>query len=71
MRHDSSRGGRSISGKGFISIKVWGDRMLILSHFFKYPMKMKLFGLTETKLFHFHRISKIIWGMEGGSSEPL
>ena len=24
------------------------------SSFFKYPMKMKYFGLTETKLFHFH-----------------
>ena len=24
----------------------------------KYPMKMKLFGLTETKFFHFHRIFK-------------
>ena len=23
---------------------------------FKYPLKMKLFGLTETKLFHFHGI---------------
>ena len=23
---------------------------------FKYPMKMKLFGLSETKLFDFHRI---------------
>ena len=22
--------------------------------FLKYPMKMKYFGLTETKLFHFH-----------------
>ena len=30
----------------------------IISFFFKYPMKMKQFGLTETKLFHFHRISK-------------
>ena len=24
------------------------------SPFFKYPMKMKKFGLNETKLFHFH-----------------
>ena len=24
--------------------------------FLKYPMKMKQFGLTETKLFHFHWI---------------
>ena len=26
--------------------------------FLKYPMKMKYFGLTETKLFHFHGILK-------------
>ena len=25
---------------------------------FKYPMKIKLFGLSETKLFHFHGIFK-------------
>ena len=25
---------------------------------FKYAMKMKLFGLSETKLFHFHGIFK-------------
>ena len=25
----------------------------------KYPMKMKYFGLTETKLLHFHGIFKI------------
>ena len=25
---------------------------------FKYPMKMKTFGLSETKLFHFHGIFK-------------
>ena len=31
-------------------------------------MKMKQFGLSETKLFHFHRIFKI-GGREGGSSE--
>ena len=33
-------------------------------------MKMKQFGLTDTKLFHFHRIFKT-GGREGGSSEPL
>ena len=35
-------------------------------------MKMKLFGLTETKLFHFHRIFKNGTGGGGevGSSEP-
>ena len=26
--------------------------------FLKYSMKIKLFGLTETKLFHFHRVFK-------------
>ena len=31
-------------------------------------MKMKLFGLTETKLFHFHRMFKSD-GRGGGSSE--
>ena len=31
-------------------------------------MKMKLFGLTETKLVHFHGIFKN-WGRGGGSSE--
>ena len=25
---------------------------------FKYPMKMKLFGLSETELYHFHGIFK-------------
>ena len=28
------------------------------SQFFKYPIKMKLFGLTATKLFHFHGLFK-------------
>ena len=36
-----------------------------LSHFLKYPMKMKKFGLIETKLFHFYRIFKN-WGQGGG-----
>ena len=31
-------------------------------------MKMKYFDLTETKLFHFHRIFKI--GGRGGGHEP-
>ena len=49
--------------------------MPILSHFLKHPMKMKEFGLTETK-FHFHRIFKNGGGggggggREGGSNEP-
>ena len=29
-----------------------------MSPIFKYPMKMKLFGLSETKLFHVHGIFK-------------
>ena len=34
-----------------------------------YPMKMKFFGLTETKLFHFHRIFKN-GGGGGGALTP-
>ena len=34
--------------------------------FLKFPMKMKQFGLTEIKLFHFHRIFKIGGGGGGG-----
>ena len=30
-----------------------GFALLILSLFLKYPMEMKLFSLTENKLFHF------------------
>ena len=33
-------------------------------------MKMKLFGLIETKLFHFHRLFKN-GGQGGGCSNPL
>ena len=33
--------------------------------FLKYPMKMKSFGVAETKLFHFHRIFKNGWGWVG------
>ena len=33
--------------------------MLILSY---YPLKMKQFGLTEAKLFHFYRIFKNVGG---------
>ena len=36
--------------------------------FLIYPMKLKLFVLTETKLFHFQRIFKN-GGRGGGSSE--
>ena len=49
-------------------IKGWGYALLILSHFLKYPMKIKKIGLIETKLFHFHRIFKNE-GQVGGSSE--
>ena len=40
-----------------------------ISFFLKYPMKMKLFGFHETKLFHFHGIFKN-WGM-GVRVNPL
>ena len=36
---------------------------------FKFPMKMEQFGPTETKVFHFHRISKT-GGMEGVREPP-
>ena len=62
-------GGSRISRKGFICRKVWGFALQILAIFIKYPIKTKLFGLTETKLFHFHWIYKNRGG-EGGSSEP-
>ena len=35
-----------------------GFAFVIYLIFLKYPMKMKKFGLTESKLFHFHRIFK-------------
>ena len=40
---------------------MWGVRFGGL----KNPMKTKVFGLTETKLFRFHRIFKL----EGGGGE--
>ena len=47
-------------------IRGWEFALLILSHFFlKYPMKMNMFGLIETKLFHFHRIFKNGSGEQG------
>ena len=46
-----------------------GGLLCYIISFFKYPMKMKQFGLTETKLFHFHRIFKK-QGRGGGSSKP-
>ena len=30
--------------RGFICINVWEFALLVLSHFLKYPMKMKSFG---------------------------
>ena len=45
-----------------------------VSLFLKYSMKRKQFGLTGTKLFHFHRIFQNIrpggGSRAGGSSEP-
>ena len=38
----------------------WIQRGFALSPIFKYPMKTKQFGLSETKLFHFHGIFKKI-----------
>ena len=46
---------------------MWGSR---IADFFNYPMKLKLFGLTETNLFHFHTIFKKRGGEGSGSSEP-
>ena len=70
------RGGCRISGR------VMGFALLILSHLLKYTctMKMKYFGhsetrlfhfhgLTETKLFHFHGIFKN-WDWGGGENPP-
>ena len=37
-----------------------------LSHFLKYSMKMKYFGLIETKLFYFHRYLKTVVREKGG-----
>ena len=51
-------GGSWISGKRVHVSKGVGIRFADFLIFLKYPMKMKQFGLTETKLFHFHRIFK-------------
>ena len=37
-----------------VCVCVWGE-LLFLSFFLKYPMKLNKNGLTETKIFHFHR----------------
>ena len=50
---------------------MWGVRFAdFISFSLKYPMKMKEFGLTETKLFHFHRIFKTGGGEVGLSEHP-
>ena len=58
------RGGSRISGKGFINmykgVGGWLCRFYLI--FLKYLMKMKQFGLTETKLLQFHRIFKNVDG---------
>ena len=54
----------------FICIKVWGFASLIFLSFLKYPMKIKYFGLTETKLFHFHRIFKTRGAGKGSERTP-
>ena len=61
-----SRGGPRISRKGAHMYKGVGVRFADFKlHFPKYPMKMKSFGLLETKLLVFHRISKTGgWGGE-------
>ena len=43
---------------GVVCSKVWDSLCLISLIFLKYHMKMKYFGLTETKSLHFHRIFK-------------
>ena len=55
--YTQSRSGSRINEKGFHMYKGVGVRFAGFIYFFlKYPMKMKYFGVTETKLFHFHRI---------------
>ena len=54
---------------GFICSKVWGRLCWFYRIFLIFPMKMKQFGHTETKLSHFHRLYiNGEWG--GGKSEP-
>ena len=45
--------------RGFICIKVWEFALLILSHFpYISHGNEIIFCLTESKIFHFHRIFK-------------
>ena len=53
VKNKDVRGGSRISGKGFHMYKGVGVRFADLSHFF-----FIIYPLTETKLFHFHRIFK-------------
>ena len=51
---------------------MWGVRFAdFISVFLKYPMEMKKFGLTETKLFHFHRIFKKLGPGREVQANPL
>ena len=45
-----------------VHVEAWHARVII----FNFPMKMKWFGPIETKLIHFHRISKNVGGGGGG-----
>ena len=60
------RGVSRISGKDVHMYKGTGFAFLIYLIFLKYAMKIQYFGLTESKLFHFHRIFK----KRGGLSKP-
>ena len=55
-----------VSGKGFLCVKVWGSLCLFSLIFLIYPMKMKLFGIDETKFLIFYRIFKNE-GQRGGA----
>ena len=64
------RGESKISGKGVRMHKGVGVRFAsFYLIFLKYPLKMNSFGLTETKVFHSHRLFQNGW--VGVSSEPL
>ena len=55
---------------GLACIKLWGFAFLILSHISEISHEYEIIGLTDTKLFHFHRIFKTGGGGGGGSCEP-
>ena len=67
------RGGSRISGKGVHMHKCfWGSLCCLYLIFLNYPMEMKKkIGLTEAKLFHFHRIFKNGGGGGGVHANPL